>query len=119
MTKLNTIIDFIEYYSHKYGDHPYIREKVDGQWKEITQEQTREEAYRIGAALCPEDLEQGYFPVWDSGKVISFDHFGIPYQGRTLTSAQRVFWKVWIWDQDDNKSESDITWFEMGLLNVS
>ena len=78
-----------------------------------------QKAYRNGAALGPEDLEQGYFPVWDSGKVISSDHFGIPYQGRTLTSAQRVFWKVWIWDQDDNKSESDITWFEMGLLNVS
>ena len=56
---MNTIIDFIEYYSHKYGDHPYIREKVDGQWKEITQEQTREEAYRIGAGLMALGLKKG------------------------------------------------------------
>ena len=36
-----TIIDFVEKYTRRFGDHPYLREKVDGQWKEITQDQTR------------------------------------------------------------------------------
>ena len=76
-------------------------------------------AYRIAAALSPEELEQGYYSVWDSGKVDCADNFGIVYDGRQLRTAERIYWKVWIWDQDDNKSESDITWFEMGLLNVS
>ena len=31
-----TIIDFVEKYTHKYADHVYLREKVDGEWKEIT-----------------------------------------------------------------------------------
>ena len=32
-----TIIDFVEKYTHQYPDHVYLREKVDGVWKEITQ----------------------------------------------------------------------------------
>ncbi len=54
-----TIIDFVEKYSHKYENHPYLREKVNGTWKEITQGQTREEAYRIGAGLMSLGLKKG------------------------------------------------------------
>ncbi|MBQ9309593.1 MAG: AMP-binding protein [Bacteroidales bacterium] len=54
-----TIIDFVEKYSHQYANHPYLREKVDGKWTEITQEQTRETAYRIGAGLMALGLEKG------------------------------------------------------------
>ena len=58
-TERTTIIDFIEHYSHKFPDHTYIREKVNGEWKEITQQQTREEAYRIGAGLMSLGLKKG------------------------------------------------------------
>ena len=51
MAERTTIIDFVEKYTHQFADHTYLREKVNGQWKEITQEQTRNEAYRIGAGL--------------------------------------------------------------------
>ena len=54
-----TIIDFVEHYSRKYPNHTYIREKVNGVWKEITQEQTRNEAYRIGAGLMSLGLKKG------------------------------------------------------------
>ena len=54
-----TIIDFVEHYSHKYARNVYIREKVDGTWLEITQEQTREQAYRVGAGLMALGLEKG------------------------------------------------------------
>ena len=54
-----TIIDFVEKYTHQFPDHTYLREKVDGVWKEITQEQTRREAYRIGAGLMALGLEKG------------------------------------------------------------
>ncbi len=54
-----TIIDFVEKYSHKYENHPYLREKVNGNWKVITQGQTREEAYRIGAGLMSLGLKKG------------------------------------------------------------
>ena len=54
-----TIIDFVEKYTHQFADNVYLREKVDGVWKEITQEQTRKEAYRIGAGLMALGLQKG------------------------------------------------------------
>ena len=54
-----TIIDFVEQYSRRFPDNVYIREKVDGVWKETTQKQTREEAYRIGAGLMALGVEKG------------------------------------------------------------
>ncbi len=54
-----TIIDFVEKYSRKYPQNVYLREKVDGVWKEITQEQTREMAYKVGAGLMSLGLEKG------------------------------------------------------------
>ena len=54
-----TIIDFVEKYTHQFADHVYLREKVDGEWKAITQEQTRETAYRIGAGLMALGMEKG------------------------------------------------------------
>ena len=59
MAERITIIDFVEKYSHKYENHPYLREKVNGNWKVITQGQTREEAYRIGAGLMSLGLKKG------------------------------------------------------------
>ena len=54
-----TIIDFVEKYTHQFPDNVYLREKVDGEWKEITQEQTRQTAYKIGAGLMALGLEKG------------------------------------------------------------
>ena len=59
MTERPTIIDFVEQYTRKYPDHVYLREKVNGKWQEITQEQTRNEAYRIGAGLISLGLKKG------------------------------------------------------------
>ncbi|MBO4557980.1 MAG: AMP-binding protein [Bacteroidales bacterium] len=54
-----TILDFVEKYTHEYADSVYLKEKVGGVWKETTQQQTREEAYRIGAGLMSLGLEKG------------------------------------------------------------
>ena len=54
-----TIIDFVETYTNRFANNVYLREKVDGVWKEITQAQTRTEAYRIGAGLMALGLQKG------------------------------------------------------------
>ena len=54
-----TIIDFVENYTHRFGDHVFLREKVDGKWLTVTQAQTRREAYRIGAGLMALGVERG------------------------------------------------------------
>ena len=59
MAERPTIIDFVEKYTRQFPNNVYLREKVDGQWKEITQEQTRQTAYKIGAGLMSLGLEKG------------------------------------------------------------
>ena len=59
MTERPTIIDYVEKYTRQYADHVYLREKVNGKWLEITQEQTRNEAYRIGAGLISLGVKKG------------------------------------------------------------
>ena len=59
MTARPTIIDFVEKNTRQFADHVYLREKVNGKWTEITQEQTRNEAYRIGAGLISLGLKKG------------------------------------------------------------
>ena len=54
-----TILDFVEKNTRKFAGNVYLKEKVGGKWKEITQEQTRKEAYRIGAGLMTLGLEKG------------------------------------------------------------
>ncbi len=53
-----TIIDFVEKYTHEYASHTFLREKIDGKWTETSFEQTRLEAYRIGAGLMALGLEK-------------------------------------------------------------
>ena len=59
MTERPTIIDYVEKYTRQFADHVYLREKVNGKWLEITQEQTRNEAYRIGAGLLSLGVKKG------------------------------------------------------------
>ena len=59
MAERITLIDFIEKYTHKYADKTYLREKMEGKWKEISFTETRETAHRIGAGLMALGLEKG------------------------------------------------------------
>lgn len=65
-----------------------------------------------------EDIENGKGTSWDSEKVKSDETLQIPYRGTQLKSATRYYWRVRIWDGQDNVSPySEINWFETGLLN--
>lgn len=80
----------------------------------------RQTAYRIVASSSEEKLKSGDYDCWDSGKVESSLFFGISYQGKPLCSADRVYWSVQIWDENQEESQfSDSAFFEMGLLSPS
>ncbi|MBR5626970.1 MAG: family 78 glycoside hydrolase catalytic domain, partial [Thermoguttaceae bacterium] len=68
-------------------------------------------AYQILVASNPELLAEDNGDLWDSGKVKSFESLQIKYQGKTLKSSQRCYWKVRVWDQNDTVSE----WSEPGF----
>jgi alpha-L-rhamnosidase len=58
--------------------------------------------------------------IWDSGKVVSDQSIQIAYNGPSLKSCQRVFWKVKIWDNHGNESGwSSPSFWEMGLLHTN
>ncbi len=80
----------------------------------------RQTAYQVIAGTVADPLHQMDAVLWDSGKVKSDQSTHIPYRGPTLTSRQRVFWRVRIWDENDQPTEwSNPAWFEMGLLAES
>ncbi len=74
-------------------------------------------AYQIQAASDPDLLLSGTPDLWDTGKVASSITSHIPYDGKPLISQQAVYWRVRVWDQQDQESDfcSPVFW-EMGLL---
>ena len=82
---------------------------------ESNQRGTRQTAYRILVAASETDLYGGNI-LWDSGKVTSDQSIHVRYGGPGLVSGQRVYWKVWVWDEGGQGAESTPAWWEMGLL---
>jgi alpha-L-rhamnosidase len=78
---------------------------------------TRQTAYRILAASTAEALEDDRGDLWDTGRVESAASIQIPYNGRPLTSAQQVYWKVRVWtNHGDGSAWSEPARFRVGLL---
>jgi alpha-L-rhamnosidase len=76
----------------------------------------RQTAYQILVAPAEASLEAGTGLFWDSGRIESDHSIHVPYRGPVLTSGQRVYWKVRVWDEVGRKVESPTVWWEMGLL---
>ncbi len=76
----------------------------------------RQVAYRVLAAGSPAGLTGGSAVLWDSGRVESDQSIHVVYAGKPLTSRQRVYWQVTIWDETGSSVTSEPAWFEMGLL---
>ncbi|MCS6775324.1 MAG: glycoside hydrolase family 78 protein [Chloroherpetonaceae bacterium] len=87
-------------------------------WKLESRERAQiQTAYRIIAAATEADLRAERALLWDTGKVASNNTLHIPYAGQPLSSGQRVWWKVRVWDGQDRPSAwSAPAFFEMGLL---
>lgn len=74
-------------------------------------------AYRIRVASSPTLLASGRADLWDSGKVISGRCLGVEFGGDALTSRQRGYWQVQVWDQTGATAGwSDPAHWELGLL---
>lgn len=77
-------------------------------------------AYQVVVASRPEWLEGGKADLWNSGKVLSDASVHISYEGKALSSRQRVFWAVRYWTESGEVSGfSEPGYFEMGLLQPS
>lgn len=79
----------------------------------------RQTAYQILTAASEEELLNSEATLWNSGKIETDQSIHVPYQGPPLHSGQRVFWKVRVWDEMGQMTESPCAWWEMGLLDRS
>ena len=75
-------------------------------------------AYRILVSVSMENLTENIGDKWDSGKVLSDRSVNIPYGGDPLTSGEKCYWKLQVWDKKGKISAwSTTATFEMGLLD--
>lgn len=80
----------------------------------------RQTKYQILAASAPQLLEPGKADRWDSGVVESGETLSIVWGGKALTSGERVFWAVRVWDEADVPSRfTPPATFLMGLLDAA
>jgi len=75
-------------------------------------------AYQILVASNPEDLKASKGIIWDSKKTTSAQSNLVSPVSFELKSAQTYFWKVKVWNQNNQESEwSEIASFRTGLLS--
>ena len=83
-------------------------------WKGRDQSQS---AYEILVASSRSLLAQDQGNLWASGRVRSDDSIHVRYAGKPLSSRQRCFWKVRVWNQAGKVSRwSAIEQWQEGLL---
>ena len=78
-------------------------------------------AYQVLVATSTNNLALGNGDMWDSGQVLSDQTIHVEYNGSTLQSGQRLWWKVRSWDLSTGLASPWSTngFFQMGLLNTN
>ena len=77
----------------------------------------RQTAYQILVASDETRLRKDRGDLWDSGKFASSETAGIVYGGKGLTSRQRCYWKIKVWDKAGKPSAwSERATWGMALL---
>ena len=85
-----------------------------------TENNVRQSAYEIIVSDNKTDIDKNIGKLWDTGKVISDETVFIKYEGASLQSFTRYYWKVRVYDQHNMPSEwSETTWFETAMLDAS
>lgn len=90
-------------------------------WTVTSEERGRKQsAYQVLISSSAEGLAKDVADLWDSGKILSSATAHVAYAGKRLGSAQRVFWKVRVWDERGRASawSAPATW-TMGLIDPS
>lgn len=77
-------------------------------------------AYQIQVAANSEDLKSSKGLVWDSGQLNFSQSVLVSYKGKELKPASTYYWKVKVWNQDNEPSAwSETASFHTGLLSDS
>src|SRR5438105_4001957 len=89
-------------------------------WCESPNRGEQQTAYQVLFATSPELLQKDSPDLWDSGQVQSDESTQIEYAGKPLSSREKAWWKVRIWDSQGQPSDySPAANWEIGLLTPS
>ena len=78
----------------------------------------KQSAYQIIVADNQRDIKNGQGNIWDSGKIESAKSHGIEYEGKSLLSNQKYYWKVRVWNGNGKSSDySNTATFVTAMLN--
>lgn len=77
----------------------------------------RQTAYRILVSGSLSALKKNKGDYWDTGVVRSSQSVQVKYAGKPLVSRQQLFWKVMVWDENNQSTGwSETAHWAMGLL---
>jgi alpha-L-rhamnosidase len=90
-------------------------------WKLNTEDNDiKQNAYRILVSSDIKVLNDNIGDLWDTDTIHSSQSNHVVYDGSKLKSRQKVFWKVKVWDQNNDASSwSKISTWEMALIEKS
>jgi alpha-L-rhamnosidase len=75
-------------------------------------------AFQLLVATSPEILDRDKADVWNSGRVKSTENIQVEYDGKSLSSSTRYYWKVRTWNRKGRVTQySETAWFETALLD--
>jgi alpha-L-rhamnosidase len=79
----------------------------------------KQNAYQIFVATDPNECSEASADMWNSGKVVSNESVAITYQGKALQPSTRYYWRVRVWDKDDQIVDGvELAYFETGLRST-
>lgn len=85
---------------------------------ESTKRGARQTAYQILVASSEDKLARDEGDLWNSGRVEANATAHVRYAGKPLASGQPAWWKVRVWDEQNQPTAwSDVGTWEMGLLS--
>ncbi len=80
------------------------------------QKNVQQTAYQILVSDQEFFLYKNTGNIWDSKKIASSASLQIIYKGPPLIAAKKYYWQVKVWDNKGNMAESNISYWQMGLL---
>ena len=85
----------------------------------VDQRNAKQTSFRLLVADSLELLQTNKGNIWDSRRVTTGQTTQWAYNGQSLKSRQRYYWKVMVWDEKDRRTGwSEPAFWEMGLLDA-
>eukprot|EP00698_Gefionella_okellyi_P026087 TRINITY_DN9842_c0_g1_i1.p1 TRINITY_DN9842_c0_g1~~TRINITY_DN9842_c0_g1_i1.p1 ORF type:complete len:574 (-),score=112.67 TRINITY_DN9842_c0_g1_i1:1187-2908(-) len=110
LTPVDLMVEFRSFPVGIQSKVPRLGWKLQGDAQLINQQQA---SYQI---RCFSRNGSQKADIWDSGRILGNNSIQIPYGGSPLSSNQKVFWAVTVWDENDASCVSEQHWWQMGLL---